>query len=315
MIAAIPSPHDPLTPVNWRWERARWLREKGRSSRRDQDDQFTLVARDYQVAERAAQSRAARERLVQRYPGVHWAWEIRQSGLQAQRWALEAFLLARERPARIARLLKTSTEVVLWYEKLFFNVRPHLHNELYIVNAVFSESVHRGLTEREYDLLWKMVGFAMGPIALRHLILPMQPIWVGAEDQLKPSLEAQIDAQIARKTLIGAHTLPVAYNQHILFEAYRRCREIDKALGQTAPGEALIAQNIQAALAAMPLRVGSGGQRVAAENLPYEEAAAEIRAGEQIELSPTGTITGGQDFLTYNFPEPADGAPTNPSSS
>jgi hypothetical protein len=69
------------------------------------------------------------------------------------------------------------------------------------------------------------------------------------------------------------------------------------------------------ALAAMPLRVGAGGQRVAAENLPYDEAAAELRAAEQIELSLTGTITGAPEILTYKFPEPADGAPTNPSSS
>jgi hypothetical protein len=246
---------------------------------------------------------------------VYWAHEIKESGLVAHRAALEAYLLSREKPERIARQLKTTDEVVLWYEKLFFNVRPYLRNELYIVTTVFREIIHQGLSERDYEFLWKMVGYAMGPIALRHIILPLQSIRVVAEDQLKPAVEAQIDGQISRKMLVAARTLPVAYHPHLLFEAYTRCREIEKELGRTAQGEALIAQNIQAALAAMPLRVGAGGQVVAAEYRPSEEAGVELRAGEQIELSLTGKVTGAQDFLRYKFPEPDGGAARHPSSS
>src|SRR5262249_19381893 len=217
MSTAIPSPRNPFVPPNWRWERARWLREKGRYVRRGQDDRFTLVARDYQVESNKARTASARERLSRRYPGIYWAYEIRESGLKAHRWALEAYLLARERPERIAQLLKTSAEVVLWYEKLFFNVRPHLRNEFYIVNTVFRDVVHHGLSERDYELLWKMVGYAMGPVALRHIMLPLQSIRVVAEDQFKPAVEAQIDAQTSRKMLIGVRTIPVAYNQPLIF--------------------------------------------------------------------------------------------------
>jgi hypothetical protein len=64
MIPAIPSPHDPLVPVNWRWQRARWLCESGRYIRRSQDDPFTRIARDYLLARNAARSLAEQERLA-----------------------------------------------------------------------------------------------------------------------------------------------------------------------------------------------------------------------------------------------------------
>jgi hypothetical protein len=95
-------------------------------------------------------------------------------------------------------------------------VRPYLRNELYIINTVFREVIHHGLSECDYELLWKMVGYTMGPVALRHILLPLLSLRVVAEDQLKPTVEAQIDAQIARKMLVAARTLPVASNPHFI---------------------------------------------------------------------------------------------------
>jgi hypothetical protein len=302
MIGPVPSPHDPFVPPNWRWERARQLRSSRSGNRHSGDDPFTKLARAYQSARAKCRTEADWRRLERKYPGVHYAWELHEadSGRMDKRWSLEAFLLSRAKPEQIAHWLKISPDVVIWYEKLLFNVLPYLDHDIWIVQTVMRSAIHYGLTEREYDLLWKMIGFAMGPIALRHLILPLTPVWVADEDQLKGATEVQVDAQTLRKMLIGIRTVPVWNNQEIIFEAYNRAREIEKGMGRTPQSESLIIQNVQAALVSMSCRVGAPQPR---EQLAHDRGAAELRVHEQMEMALTGRSPTSEQLENWKFPD------------
>lgn len=166
----VPSKHDPFRPVNWRWERARWLREHGKYLKRAMDDEFTDVAKKFQSEEDRVRNPVDSFRLEAKYPGVFNAKELYEREERDARWTIEARLLAGESYDRIATRHMTSPEVIFWYEKLFFNVLPCLNAPDYIVNVVIGSAVHHGLTDREYDLLWKLFGYFAKGFVLDFLI-------------------------------------------------------------------------------------------------------------------------------------------------
>jgi hypothetical protein len=310
--ANIINPRDPNKQPNWRWERARWLREH-RVGRRHGDDAPTLVAKDFQLKEARCRSYLDFEALERKYPGIFWAQREYLQPDSLTRWAIEAYLLARTKLEDIADWCATTVEVIIWYEALFFNVLPYLRHDTYIVNVVMGRSVHHGLMERDFDLLWKMIGYAMGPIALREFIKPIKSTRIRDLDQLKPGFVDGINSQIARKMALAIQTIPVYNNQATIFELWSKSCELEKASG-TGNSETLIANNIQAALCALPFKVG---QLQTNKDLPrlafYDEQAAELRADEIMEVAMGLETESHKEALTWKYPDGArladDGQP------
>ena len=79
--------------------------------------------------------------------------------------AIESRLLARDDWDRIARRARMKTQMLEAYEAVFFNVRPELDNEDYVLHQVMGPALHLGIHEQEYDFIWKMIGFKGGPAA------------------------------------------------------------------------------------------------------------------------------------------------------
>jgi hypothetical protein len=61
-------------------------------------------------------------------------------------------------------------DAITVFEALFFNVREKLIYRDYILNPVLAQSITQGLTDRQHDLLWKLVAYAFGPYALDAMI-------------------------------------------------------------------------------------------------------------------------------------------------
>src|SRR5437588_7648533 len=93
-----PSPHDPFKPPDWRWERARWLREKGRYARKSADDKATALAKRFQAERDKATDDLDEARLAEKYPGIYYAVQIHDREDQDARWAIEARVLGRQDP-------------------------------------------------------------------------------------------------------------------------------------------------------------------------------------------------------------------------
>src|SRR6516165_10565041 len=138
----VPHENDPFRPPDWRWERAKWLRVHGKYLRKDREDTFVRVAMAYQTDETRARNEIDREALSYKYPGIFNA-----------RWQLEGYLLGRASAEQTAVYTGIDPETVIWYERLFYNVLPHLEHDTYITSVVMGSSIHHGLLERDFALL------------------------------------------------------------------------------------------------------------------------------------------------------------------
>src|SRR4051812_29642359 len=132
----VPSLHDPFKPPDWRWQRARWLREKGRYARKSADDADTVRAKQFMVRLDQVGDDLDEARLAEKEPGVYFALQIHNRQDQDTRWAIEARVLGKQDAAGIARKCRTTEEVIGWYERLFFDVRADLGSPDYVCNVV-----------------------------------------------------------------------------------------------------------------------------------------------------------------------------------
>jgi len=304
----IPSPHDPFMPPAWRWERARWLREKGKYARRQKDDQWVVQAKTFQTAKDKCVTELDHYELSLKYPGIYYAERIWNEDRKQTRWAIEARLLASQSMEEIAELERTSTEVIFWYEKLFFNVIPYINSFDYIVNVVMGESVHHGLKERDYDLLWKMYGYAGGKHVLDAIIRGFNnPQHCASPDQVRSWLRDDYRFTIERRAAITARTVVVNnFTCDLFMSNWTKLLEIERMAqdGGGVDAEAMIMDNIREMLQTIPFSVNREYRGVdAAVMKRYDEAGAELRASELIAVSLGKETEQIREIQTLKFPE------------
>jgi hypothetical protein len=92
-------------------------------------------------------------------------------------WELRARLLAGQADAKIADHCGLFADAVTWYERLFFNVRNHLHARTYIVNQAIGPGIHMGFREHEVGRLWAMYAYFGGPVILDAAIAAFHAAW------------------------------------------------------------------------------------------------------------------------------------------
>lgn len=281
-----PSPHDPFKPPDWRWQRARWLREKGRYIRKTVDDGQTVLAKRFQTELDRVRDDLDESRLAEKYPGLYNAMRIFRREDMDTRWSLEARVLGRQDVEGIAHRCRTTPEVVRWYEALFFDVRNELEHSDYIVNVVMSRSVHMGVAERNYDLIWKLYAYAHGHIILNSQVTKFtNPTLITSEDQVDTVYTQGHRSITARKTHLSSLTLPVAYNQQIFMEAHAKLLDIEKNAAAGGAGvESLGTQNVHAMLTSLRFAVA-----VDPVDVPqlghYDGMSAEPRASELLAIA------------------------------
>ena len=317
----------PYRPPDWRWRRACYLAEnKIKRLSRKHDDDDVMEARKLKSALDACETDLAVCQLMERAGDIfiahdmwhqedEWGEGSRGRGNPA-RYELEAALLAGSPPERIATSLGTSPSAVRIYERLFFNVIDRLHNPGYVIHQVMGPSIHKGLSDRDYDLLWKLVGYLHGPIALECFITTAaSPTRVERPDQMQALYVDGTKEAMRRKSYIAARTLPInSYTQVQILELYNRQVEIEKS-GDAFQSEQQIMQNIEAAIMAMPWAVG----RTVSERMDpglkshYDTSVAiDLRADEILALGMGVKAGVADDYKDFKFPE-VKGAKDDPS--
>lgn len=304
-IRLIPTPHNRNLPPNWRWERARWLRDQGKRCGGGEDPWVRLAVRFQRELDRATTAAAA-ERLERRYPAVWWAWYWYQSAENRTRWMTEAYLVADASPDSVGERCGLSPETVAVYATLFFDVRGRRRNWGYMLNSVFHKSVHAGLSERDYDLLWKLVGLVGGPFALDAFILPAPLTTVTSADTGGAFAHDLYRGTIRNKALVAGLTMPVAYNQEVILVAYNKLREMERA-GEGGGGAAgLILNNIDSMVRQLSFVTGRPARSAGDPRLRrYDDCAVELRAAEQVRLS-MGDVAPPALITDKAFPEARD---------
>lgn len=303
-----PSPHDPFLPPAWRWERARWLREKGKYARRSKEDEWLVQAKAYQSAREKCVTELDLYELSLKYPGIYYAERIYNEDRKQTRWAIEARILARQPFEELAEIERTSTEVLLWYEKLFFNVLPYIDSFDYITNVVMGESVHHGLKERDYDLLWKMYGYAGGPYVLDALIRGFNnPQHCTSYDQVRAWLRDDYRFTVERRAAITGRTNTINnFTCDLYMSNWAKLLEIERTAqgGNSSEAEALIMENIREMMRTIPFSVNREYRGVDATVMRrYDEAGAELRASELIAVSLGRETEEIKAIPTLTFPE------------
>lgn len=297
----------PFRPPDWRWQKARLLREQNRRASRRRDDEWVQAARTFQAAVARCPNDWALADLAEQYPALVDARQLaEQDGVQSFKWELEARLLANDGPDRIAERMLIPANTVRAYEALFFNVSDRLRHRSWIVHSVFGRSVHAGLNERQYDLLWKMYGFFGGTHLIDFMVDTFGETGKAAgPDKVRAWLEDDQRASLARKGAIAARTIPVnSYTQPAILELTQKYYEIEKAAGN-AGSQSVVMGLINDVMTSMAWSVGGGTRERPVPLLAGQTDgfAAELRVTEMFALTAG---QGGDDLAavsTLTFPE------------
>ena len=149
---------------SWRWLRAMEIDGGGFKATKalDGSDGFRWIRRSLRFKRRfdaAGNQTPAIYAVVLADRPLFWAHSIWADEKSPVRWAIEARILAGESNEGIAEKLGTKADVIDVYANTFFDVRSKLQNMDYVLTVVLADAVTRGLQERHYDLLWKMLGY------------------------------------------------------------------------------------------------------------------------------------------------------------
>jgi hypothetical protein len=103
---------------------------------------------------------------------MRWPCEayLLRRGLPRQRWEIEARLLAGQSDDEIAGRLGVEAEVVLAYEKIYFDVRDKLESTDWIRFNAIGPGLYQGFDPGDLELVWKVYAFHLGPLVLDDLI-------------------------------------------------------------------------------------------------------------------------------------------------
>lgn len=265
---------NPFRPADWRWQRAIGVREgtaPNPGRRRDGPQGYYWIRRavNFKNALDACTDDAGRHRLAGRTPDIFWAHYAWVNENKPLRWDLEAMLLARANDWEIGFALGVAPEVVRAYENLFFNVRDKLMHRRYIVHCVFGPAIHRGLSEREYDTLWKLYAFFYGPHVLESLVTKMvNPIWCSTPDTVNSTLQDDAISSLKFKAAMAAKTVPVNSTTQIdLLNVFTKFVEVERTTDSIGKAQNQILDHIEAMLTTLPFSV-AGRDPETSEQVP-----------------------------------------------
>lgn len=306
----LPSIRDnPRRSPHWRWLRAVEIDSGGpRASRfRDGEDGFTWIRRASRLKRRfeAAGNRPdALYRLVQYDRELFWAHNMWTDEKAPMRWSIEARVLAGDTDENIAKRIGTDPSIIAAYVKVFFDVRSMLENRDYIVNVIMADAVARGVTERQYDLLWKMFAFHGGSHALDAVMSKVTSLY-------KPERPEEVAGffqdfavnTMKQKAAIAALTVPInTHTQLALIDSFVKYTEIEKTSENTTKAHATIIDNIGAMMAALPFKIGTKLDSAADKMLPFDNGAAELRNEEMMLVATGNKVPEHQIIEELRFP-------------
>jgi hypothetical protein len=298
-------------PADWRWRRAGEQLERGDPIKRDRDQDSMIVIKQFRRSIERADTERKQAAIENKYPALYAAWEIYTFEEDFHtRSAIEAYILAREPFDIVARKLAIPREVVVEYEKYFFNVGDHLDAPAYISNQVLGRPVQTGLAERHFDLLWKMYGYNAGPKIVDTLITrfnnpsrPETPEDVSAfwGNDVREMLRMKAAIAI-RTTALNFQTSPEILN------LFFRMEEGDRESGSGGGGGASesILENVNRMLDGLPWhrRRHGMGEITGDEIAQIEDTGVVLRASELALYSGIGVPQEAKDLiLSAQYPE------------
>lgn len=304
---------NPLRKVSWRWERAGLVVDNTLPPSRKRDtDSWVAKAVKFRRRYDACLDQIDFALLSEAEPGIFWAHRLwatdpRNAYEIGLKHELEARLLAECDDEQIEERMGLGPATIEAYEKLFFNVRPKLKHQGYILQRVLGPAVQRGLNGREYDLLWKLYGYMRGVHTLEYAIsgwttkrahIPEADVgrqW--SEDQAR---ELAQQAGVATKSLrINMET------QADIVKLYYHLREMERLAGAAVGGQS------DAMMAAVATFVQNnnyacgppGRHERVTKVIEYDNAAFELTSAQLADCAGGGEPGLDPRIISVKFPE------------
>lgn len=305
--------YNPMRQVDWKWQRAVAIHEGSgmtTTRRRDTPQGHAWIQRAYRFKNDLENARtdAARETVADNHYDIfwaHWIW----SSENPMKYSIEAHILAREDNFEIGFRCGAAPAVVEAYEQLFFNVREKLQHRKYIANVVMGPAVHRGLSEREFDLLWKLYGYNIGSHVLDALEDKFaNPMWCGTPDGVGAAIQDDAISTLKLKSALAAKTVAVnGHTQLALLEQFTKFVEVERNTDSSGKAAEQILENIQAMMITLPFNVGGRDPRTGTiidrgPLEPYEIGSIELTFEETMRVSVRQPIANAETLRALAFP-------------
>lgn len=311
----------PLRPINWRWERARLLKELGkRTPGRGKDDHWVLAALRLQHSLDTAKDEIDRYAAFERAGPLGLAYDVwdgeelkknddRPQVYNGSRVELEARLLATQSPLEIGHTLAMPKEAIEVYEAVFFNVIDRLDNVSYINNHAFGGKMHARLTEKDFSVILKAFAYySRSPALVDALVTTFadaRATKVG--DDIHQFLASDARWTMTRKGSLAARMIGLndISNAQIM-ELLVRMAEADSAAGGGPASGNPIMDGIKTMMERMPISLIKPPDKKI-----IEHKSAELRADEELRVAAGEVVTIENDSRNFKFPDKAEEA-TNP---
>jgi hypothetical protein len=176
-------------------------------------------------------------KMYKRYPDFSTAYDLHASPGTTS-WIVEAALLSDATIEQIAEYVGQPVRVIKIYGDVFYNVKHRLNNRGYILNQIMFPAMHTGMHGRDFDFLYKVLGYCAGWDALREFI---------EAHEMDPNVEAWLtgsfNSRVKKLAWIAAHRLEV--NQYNALEVMTKGIEL-QTLEHEAGGTVAQQQGIEA---------------------------------------------------------------------
>ena len=155
-------PTDPWPEPARRWLRAEHLLAHGRRPLWGRDDPLGWEAWRFRGGLARCRCEADRARLARCYPALAEAHGLYRSAEPLRRAELEARLLAGEGDATVAAKVGLSAPGVAMYHDVFFDIRPRLGADFYILDVVLRGQAWYVPDPDDHGLLLKLFAYQLG---------------------------------------------------------------------------------------------------------------------------------------------------------
>ena len=296
----------PLRPPDWRWQKVMVYKEAGRRIPRSKMDSLLSVISKFAILLDSCDDDFDLLDLSESYPDLCDAHMMyKHDGALSSKWELEARLLARESYADICEKMHIPPSTIDLYEKVFFNVSDRINNKSWIINCIVGRAIHAGLTERDYDLLWKMYGLFSGPMMLDVVLgkMGLKAQHAASFDQAVTMLRDSLDVQAIVTASKSFAIVPInGFTALPAIQAEQAYRQMAKDSVGAASTQTFL-QSVDQIMSSLPWCVGSGTiKHPVLETMGTADSlAAELRIDELIGVANGDDLL---DLKDLRLPEP-----------
>lgn len=309
---------NPARPPDWVWKRAQGIlagTEPAPSRKWDKDAGYGYIKQ----AIKFIQKREAVTTIDDEYelafsmPDLFWSYNMFGDTTNIIRYSIEAHVLAGSSDNEIAMRVNLAPSVVRAYCNLFFDVRDRMQCRQWVVHSIIGISVHNGLAEREYDLLWKLYGLMMGPHTLDVLELKfINPNRPNSPDMVGNAIEDDVVSTMKLKASLAAKGVSASNATYgMLLDRFTRFVEIERNSDTQGQAQSSILQNVEHILTNMPFRVGNQrsttrgsvtvvGQQTELEE--FESTAVELTYEETLQSAAGQSLRDANALRQIRFP-------------